>query len=354
MAVPSSLTQDFGALLSTTLYNYRRTIADNISTSNVLLYYLMKVEKSGYVPTPGMGLGERAAIPLMYGLAPAESYSGYDTLVLVPTDGITTAFYQWRQAAVPIMISRIELRKNAGDNQVVALLKAKVAQAELGIQDYFGKALIRGNGDNTSSQIATARTNSNNGSTFIDPLFMQVSKDGLGTVGNIDPSTNVWWKNQFTDFTAVTTFAGLLKNLRKLFNNCSKGPGGAPNLVLMEQQTRELYEAALYAQFRATDYRSIDIPFDNVQFRGAPAVWDEFMPDVGAGTLAVTKGSVAMLNTKFWQIQYDPETNFLASSVREPVDGDSQVQHILWYGAALISQRRKQGVGINIDLTIAA
>jgi len=40
--------------------------------------------------------------------------------------------------------------------------------------------------------------------------------------------------------------------------------------------------------------------------------------------------------------------------VREPVDGDSQVQHVLWYGAALLSNRRKQAVGFNIDLTIAS
>src|SRR5213596_200276 len=97
---PSALTLNYDAILSTTLFNYRRTLEDAISTSNAFLFYLMKKSKGGYKKVTE--LGERMALPLMYELGNADSYSGYDVLDCTPADGLTMAFFNWAQASVPI------------------------------------------------------------------------------------------------------------------------------------------------------------------------------------------------------------------------------------------------------------
>lgn len=348
---PSSLTLNYDAILSSTLFNYRNTIADNISTANAFLYFLMKREKEAWETVAD--LGERAEFPLMYALAPADSYSGYDVLDTTPIDGITAAFYTWRQMAAPISISGLEEKKNTGEFQKFNLLKQKTEQAILGIQDLFSKALMRGNSPNGGSLITTAYTSTSNGSSFIDPLGLQVGDPATGTVGNISGTTFTWWQNVVKQSSA-STFAGFLKEAANCFNQCSKGPGGPPNLHLLEQQTFELYEAALRAQFRAVEYDRIDIPFGNLLFRGQPVTWDQFVPDVYNGTVAITNGTWWMLNTKFWKVKYHDQTNFSSTAFIKPINQDAKVAHILWLGAMGCNNRRKQGVFDKITLTIAS
>jgi hypothetical protein len=348
---PSSLTLQYDAILSTTLFNYRRNLVDAISTANAFLFYLMKKAKDGYEEVTE--IGQRMMMPLMYELGQTDSYSGYDTLDTTPADGLTSAFFDWRQSATPIAISGDEQKKNRGEAQIISLLKAKVKQAEIGAQTFFNQRLLYGAG---GSAITSAYTSAMNGSAFVDPLPLLVKYDPTSTttIGNIDQGANLWWRNQFKNFSAVTTFAGFLAALRNLRNNCTKGPGGAPDLVIATQGVEELYEAALAAAHRNPSYQVADIPFDNVGFYGKPMVWDEFVPDVHNGTVTQTKGSIFMLNTQFWGVKVDKETNFVPTPFQKPVDQDAKVAHILWYGAVGVSNRRKQGVGGNIDTAIAA
>ena len=52
-----------------------------------------------------------------------------------------------------------------------------------------------------------------------------------------------------------------------------------------------------------------------------------------------------MLNTKFWGIRVDAETNFATTPFLKPIDQDAKTAHILWLGRARrVSNRRKQGV----------
>lgn len=348
---PSALTLNFDAVLSTTLFNYRKSIEDAISTANAFLFFLMKMRKDGYQIVGD--IGDRMMMPLMYELGNADSYSGYDQLDTTPADGITSAFYSWAQAAVPIAISGLEEKKNRGEAKIKDLLKTKTKQAELGLQEFFNKRMLQGA---AGSAITTAYTSALNGSSFIDPLALQVAYDPTASVavGNINQNTYSWWQNKLYAFNAATTFAGFLKGLRHLFNDCSKGPGGPPDLHLTSQGTSELYEAALAAAHRNPSYQVADIPFDNVAFHGKPLCWDEFVPDIYSGTVTQTTGTWWMLNTKFWGIRVDRDTNFSPTAFQKPIGQDAKIAHILWLGAMGTSNRRKQGAGGRIDTTIAS
>jgi hypothetical protein len=349
---PSALSLQYDAILSSTLFNYRKTLEDAISTANAFLFTLMKKNRSGYQKISD--IGERMAMPLMYELGNADSYSGYDVLDTTPSDGITTAFYNWAQAAVPISISGLEEKKNSGEARIVALLESKTKQAELGLQEFFNKRMLQGAGGAT---ITTAYTSPMNGSTFIDPLPLQVAYDPTTatSIGNLPQNTYTWWRNQ-TKNSASTTYAGFLKELRNARNNASKGPGGSPDLHLADQASAELYEAGLAAAHRNPSYQTADIPFDSVSFFGKPLCWDEFVPDAanGSATQSTTSGTWYMLNTQFWGIKVHAGTNFAPTPFTKPENQDARVSHVLWLGAMGCSNRRKQGVVGSIDTTIAS
>lgn len=357
MPIPSSLTINYDALLSTTLFNYHKTIEDQISTSNIVFYYLTKKEEDGYVGVSD--LGDRCQIALMYELGgAADTYFGYDTLPTSPTDGVTSAFFDWRQMAIPISISRLEERKNSGEAKMKDLLKTKVKQATLGIQEFWAKVFLQGLGvTSTSAAITSPYQSPSNSSYGIDPLPFLIAKDPTASVsvGNINQSTYSWWRNQFKS-SAAANFSTFRKHLRTLKNNCGKGPGGTPNVYLSDQATAEFYEEVLAASHRNPSYEKADIPFEAVNMFGRPLVWDEFMPNWQAGTTvqATNQGTIVALNTKFIQIKYDKETNFISTDFKKPVDQDAKVAHIMWLGAAGLMNRRKQGVMFNIDTTITS
>src|ERR1044072_555602 len=349
---PSSLTLNYDAILSTTLFNYRKTLEDAISTANAFLYVLMKKNKNGYKKVSD--IGDRMALPLMYELGNADSYSGYDVLDVTPADGITMAFFNWAQASVPISISGLEEKKNAGEAKLIDLLESKTKQAELGLQEFFNKKMLQGAG---GSAITSPYTSPMNGSQFIDPLPLQVAYDPTTStsIGNLNQSTYGWWRNQ-TKNSGSTTFAGFLKELRNARNNASKGPGGSPDLHLADQATAELYEASLAAAHRNPSYQSADIPFDNVAFYGKPLTWDEFVADAanGSATQSTTSGTWYMLNTQFWGIRVHSGTNFTPTPFIKPENQDARTSHILWLGAMGVGNRRTQGVVGSIDTTIAS
>lgn len=340
---PSQVTINLDALFATSLANYNKTLVDNIGTANA--FWFMIMQNKAYESTDG---GSDLRFPLMYALAPFDTYDGYDVLDNTPTDGITQAVHQWAQAATPIVISRKEERQNA--QRIVELLKTKIQQSEIAIKEGLARHLLRGSGNGA---LGTPYVSAFNGSSGIDPLPKLVAKDPTtGVVGNIDPATNIWWRNQ-SKSSAATTTTGFLQEVQNLFNSCSKGPGGPPDLFLMDQTTYEQFIMAMYNRFRLTQSApTIDFPFANVQYLSAKAVWDEFVPDVQNGTVAVTKGTLYMLNMKFFKVKYDAQSNFITSPFQKPTNQDAKQAHIFWMGATATNNRRKHGVLYNISQSL--
>ncbi len=79
-SAPSQQTINYDALLSTTLFAYRKTLVDNIFKNSAFLAALRKYEGIEYQDG-----GERIAIPLMYEeSSTVKSYKGYETLDTTP------------------------------------------------------------------------------------------------------------------------------------------------------------------------------------------------------------------------------------------------------------------------------
>lgn len=349
---PSAVTTQYNDLLSTTLNNYRRTLEDNISKNNAFLWHLKNKVANGYELTSD--IGDRMQVPLLYELGQADAYSGYDVLDVTPMDGITSAFWDWRQASVPIAISALEEKKNAGEARILSLLEAKTKQAEMGIQEFFNQRFLQGAG---SSSITSAYTSSVTGASFVDPLPKLVAYDPTASVsvGNINQLTYSWWRNRTSNSTAGT-YATWFRELRVLHMLTTRGPGGGPDLHILDENVYTLYESGLAASHRNPSYQKADIPFDNIAFHQKPAIHDEYVPDVqgGSATVSTTSGTWWMLNMQFMKVKVHSGTNFSPTTFKTPENQDAKVAHILWLGGTGTSNRRKQGVMGGIDTTITS
>ena len=345
---PASLVKYFDALVSTTLESYRPGIVDAISTSNAFYYEL---KKRGAWKSQNGGL--LITKSLMYELGVFDSYDGYDELSDTPSDGITQVNFEWRQGAVPISYSMKELKQNK--HRLEDLVEAKINQAEMGAVESFNKMFLLGSLAGSGSSLITPYVSTVNGSSFVNPLPLLIAYDPTASVaiGNLNQNTYSWWRN-YTAASAATTYDGLLLEFDTMYDNVTRGSGGEPDLIFMDETSKRLLNFAYYQRFRENMKRDGNYPFDNLMFRKAKIVWDQYIPDVYTGVAATTTyGSAFFLNTKFFDVTYESDTNFVKTDFAKPPKGDSRLAHILWMGQTTVFNRRKQGVIGKIARTLS-
>ena len=127
---------NYDSLSALTRDKFLPVLVDNIFQSNPLTLKLLK----GAEKLDG---GKKIITPIEYGKNSAQGfYSGYDVLDTTPSDPITAAEWNWKQAFSTITISGEEELKNSGDSQVLSLLKSKMKNAEKSLKDLFGSKLF--------------------------------------------------------------------------------------------------------------------------------------------------------------------------------------------------------------------
>lgn len=153
----------FTELVTTTLRNHPTEVADNVSAHNAL--YRRLKEKGQIQMFSG---GYELVRPLDYAAnSTYQRFSGYDTLNVNSSNVLTAAKYDTVQAAVHITASGEELRKNAGKEQLINLMKARVKNA------------MRTAANNMSIDLYSSGSLSNQ----MGGLGHIIQNDGTGTVG---------------------------------------------------------------------------------------------------------------------------------------------------------------------------
>tara|TARA_R110000822_G_scaffold54998_9_gene140235 strand:- start:4410 stop:5354 length:945 start_codon:yes stop_codon:yes gene_type:complete len=308
MAFPNDA-GDFNQLLSTTLYNYRDQLVDNIFKAHVLLDHL-NTKGRVLVEEGGVSIVE----PVLYEAnSTAEMYAGYDVISLTPQEGISAANYEWKQVAASIAISGIEEAKNRGKEQVIKLLNAKITQAEQSIQELMNGQLFSGTGSGENmfgiSKIAGTVNN---------------------VVGNIDGATETWWNP------TVTNIGGALDlvDMGTLYNDASKG-NDVPDIIVTTQTQYEAYENLLTPLVRYQDVAKANAGFQNLMFKQTPVVFDK----------VCTAGNMYFLNSKYLKLTGMSGNWFNTTPFQNGVVNgvDARYALILAYGALTCSARLRQG-----------
>jgi len=340
-----------------TLTKVAKQIFDNVTQGSAFFDMLIK-SPNGFKTVSS--LGDRASIPILHTLADMHVFSGADELQTAQPDTHTRAFYDWRSAAIPITITGEDQDKNSGEEALFNLLDERFTVAKLTAPELFNKRLLQGDANNDdANSLATAWIDPTLGRSFIDPLFKFLKlAPATGVVGAIDPALtgNSYWQNGVSDMAADSTFAAQDTALDLAWITAKRSPLGPPNMHLVDENTFIWYKKVRRSFFQENQFTRIDIPWENVAFHGAPVIPDQFMPNVSDDdtVLAATEGSWAMLNTHTFQLQVKADKNFSVMGPLQPTKQEATIWYLIWRGAFVCGNRRKNHVLHGIDITVAS
>jgi hypothetical protein len=312
----------FDALVTTTLKNYRKVLADNI-TGHQALWAQMKAKGFIREDEGGTSIVE----PLLTGTnSTVASFSGYDIIDTTPQEGISAAEYSWKQIAGSLSISGEEEFKNSGSKtKILSLLEAKLLQLEESMKLELNEQLFA---DGTA-----------NGGKDITGLALAV-EDGTAwsTYGGIDSSlaANAFWRNQWLG--SIGSFASNGHDkMRTLFNSASRS-SSKPTLIVTTQDVYEAYEKSLTVNERFTDTKMGDAGFINLLYKATPMVFDE----------DCQSGYIYFLNSDFLRFVVGKGRNFVNTPFQKPENQEAKVSQVILYGNLTCNMRARQAVGTGI------
>ena len=319
MAVPDTLftygQSNVTSLLATTFSNMSPDLADNIYKAIPALAWLAMKKR---VTADG---GASILRSVIYAKNSTFGfYAGDDVIDTTIQDELTTAQYQWKQAATSVAVTgRIEMQ-NMGKSQIIDIVKAKTQSALLSLKDGINKALWT-SGFTTQSQVGTA----------ITPLSLLVYNSG--TLGDINGATSTWWQSVLQ---ASGSFAARgLSDLRSVWNQINvSNPQGPADLILSDRTSYEAYESVLVPAVRITDTKMGDLGFSNLKYKEATWTFD----------MNAISGYIFLLNSGSLELIQHKNRLFTMSEWVKPSDQDLKVAQVFWAGELTTNNRRKHGL----------
>lgn len=320
MATPSST---FTELVATTWRNHSKDVKDNLSRNNALYSWMMK---GNNVRREDGGL--TITTPLDYNSnGTYQRYSGYDVLNIQQSDVITAAEYQWRQIALNVVASGLELRINNGGNKIVSLAKARIKNAMRTFKNNFSFDLY---GDGTLPN-------------QINGLQALASDTGTGVIGGIDSSAWPFWQSVVQSFAspiqgggAVVASATTIESMMlALWLNQVRGDD-KPNLIVASNDYFSFYETSQVSIKRYTDSSTADGGFTRMKYKGADVIFD--------GGSGIPNAHMYFLNTDYFELVVHTEADLSIQDDMTPYNQDATVIPILWMGNLSCTNRRLQAV----------
>ena len=331
------MTINVGDIIATTLQSRTGQLADNVSNNNALLTRLKT--KGRIKPVTG---GSQILQEISYqNNATAMMYSGYQTLDITPTKVIDAATFDFKQAAVGVTISGLEMLKNSGKEQVIDLIEARIEVAE----------------DTMSNMINTGlySDGTNYGGLDITGLRAAVSTTPtVGTYGGFDRSvsSNAFWRNQTTTFSGLSLTAGadtIQSAMNNLFFKMVRGTDQV-DLILADNNYYRYFMESLQSIQRITDTNSDlgKLGFQTLKYQNADVVLDggfiSGSNNSGVSYSGVPTSQMYFLNTKYIHYRPHADRNMIVSDERFSVNQDAVCKLILWAGNLTGSNMALQGV----------
>lgn len=314
----------FTELVSTTFRNHSKEVKDNISRNNALY---ARMNKKGNIRTESGGL--TIVEPLDYNSnGTYQRYSGYDLLNIQQSDVITAAEYQWRQIALNVVASGLELRINSGPQQIIKLAKARIKNAMRTFKNNFSYDLYA---DGTLPN-------------QVNGLQALVADAGTGSVGGIDSGTWSFWQNAVQSAAAplqgggaVTPSATTIETslMLPLWLNQVRGDD-APDLIVSSNDYFSFFEASQVSIKRYTNSETADGGFTSLKYKNADVIFD--------GGSGIPAAHMYFLNTEYLELVVHEDANLSVQDQMQPYNQDASVVPILWMGNLVCSNRRLQGV----------
>lgn len=313
----------FSELVTTTYRNHEKDIADNVTKHNALF---RKLDETGNIRLEDGGLS--IVKPLEYAAnSTYQRYSGFDTLNIGAVDVLSAAEFPWRQVAVNLAVSGLEMRTNSGENRIINFVKAKVKNAQ--------HSLANG----LSSDIYSDGTAANQ----INGLQALIADAGTGTVGGINSSTYAFWQNAVQSAaaplqggSAITPSATTIESLMlPLWIRLTRGMD-MPDLIVMADDYFTFYEQSQTSLKRYTSSEDGKGGMLSMKYKSA----DVFFDSSGG----IPASHAYFLNTKYIDLVVHQDANMTMLDEVESINQDALVKTIVWMGNLAIGNRSLQGV----------
>lgn len=315
---------NYDALTALTQKKYIPKLIDNFFESNPFLVYLKEKQKT----FPG---GHKIVEPLIYGnIDGISSYTMYDILSYDTSIPISAAEFTPKNIVAPIIISKDEELKNAGETQVLNMLQSKIKIVEETL-----KATV-------TSQLYSDGTG-NNGK---DLTGLAAAVATTGVYGGINRAEYDWWKAKVVTNNPTTpgTAAALnLNNMVRLFLALSDG-NDQPDLILCGLATWHEYFKTVENKVTINTTmgkKLADYGFQTLEFMGKPILADPNCPE----------GSMFFLNSKYMNWRVHKDANFKATPFHTDDTRLAKKQEILLTGNLTINNCRKFGKLVDISYT---
>jgi len=311
-------------IITTTLRNRSGVIADNMSENNALLYRLSK--RGRIKPVSG---GRTIVQELMYAEnSTFQRYSGYETLNISPSDVISAAEFDWKQASVAVTISGLEEAMNSGPDALLDLLETRIDNAEKTMQNNLSSDMYSDGTASSGKQIGGLQ-------------LLVADTVSSGTVGGINQGTYTFWRNQTYSATtsggSAASAANIQRYMNTLYQRCSRQTD-RPDLIICDTNYYNFYLSSLQSIQRITSDEMAQAGFQSLKYMGADVVFDG---GIGGGC---PSNHMYMLNTNYLFWRPHKSRNMVPLDRVSSINQDASVQLIIWMGNMTASNRQLQGV----------
>lgn len=325
MASPgqSSLFTTFTELVSTTYRNHAKEVKDNVSKHNALFRRWMD---KGMLRTEDGGLSIVA--PLEYASnSTYQRYSGFDVLNINAVDVLSAAEFPWRQVAVNVAASGLELRTNSGENRIVNFIKAKLKSAMNSLKNGL------------SVDIYSDGTASNQ----IGGLQAIIADAGGGTVGGINSATFPFWQNivqsaaaPLQGGSAITVSATTIESMMlPTWIKVTRGTD-TPDIIVMSDDYFTFYEQSQTSLKRYAPEDEGKGGMIRMKYKTADVFFDS-----GGG---IPAAHAYFVNSDYVDLVAHSDANMEAMPELRSVNQDAVVFPILFQGNVIVSNRSLQAV----------
>lgn len=320
MASPNST---FTEMVTTTLRDHRKELADNVLLHNALLRRLMKKSR---VNSDG---GYEIVCPLEYAEnSTYQRYSGFDLLNIGVSDVLSAAKFDWKQQAVHVVASGLELRQNSGKNAMIKLVKSRLKNAISTMKNQFSS-------DCWSDGTATNQING---------LQALISDAGTGTVGGINSTTFTFWKSRLQSAAAPIQGGGAITPSKTtiqslmlpLWLQLTRGED-VPDLIIADDTYFTYYEESLTDVKRYMSSDEGKGGFISLKYKSADVLYDSS----GSG---IPDAHMYFINTDYLDLTTHEDAFMSTLDKKFSTNQDAEVIPIISMDNLTVSNRSLQGL----------
>jgi len=308
-------TPNLSEIITTTLRNRSKSLADNVTNHNALL---RRLSENGNVTTV---TGRQIQRELEYASnGTVAFYQGYETLNVSPSDVLTSATFDYAQMAGNITISGLEQIQNSGTEAIINLLESRIGVLEKTMQNTLSTSLYS---DGTGSD-----------GKEVGGLQLIVADAGTGTVGGINSSTYTFWQNaQTTATSSAFSTTNIQSDMNTIYLSLVRG-SDSPDLIMADTNSYKSFLGSLQAIQRVTSDRVATSGFTSVQYLNSDVIFDSACPT----------NKMYFLNTDYLRLEVAANRNFVPGEAKMSINQDAMVTPMFFSGNLTVSNRALQGV----------